>query len=174
MKEGHIFSWISPGIELRDTSKYGKGVFAARPIKKDDTLIIFGGYVLTREEEEQLPESIRDIAIQIAPNHVMGIVSEDQLAATDYVNHSCNPNAGIRGQISLVAIRDIKMGEEITFDYGTVLFRIDGAPKYELSCLCGAPNCRKKITQEDWMIPELQEKYKDYFPYYIKEKINNL
>ena len=35
-----------------------------------------------------------------------------------YVNHSCDANCGLRGEITCIAIRDIKAGEEITQDYG--------------------------------------------------------
>jgi len=165
---------MNSSLMAKDTSKYGKGIFAAKPIKKNSPLMVFGGYVLTRDEEVKLPLDVRDIAIQIDRDLVIGVLTRKELASTDYVNHSCEPNAGIKGQISLVAMRDIKKGEEITFDYGTVVYRQKGAPKYELICLCGSKSCRKKITQYDWKIPSLQKKYRGYFPYYIQEDIDNL
>lgn len=134
--------------------------------------MVFGGYVLTRKEEDQLPERIRDVGIMIDRDLVMGITSTAQLSDTDYVNHSCNPSAGIKGQISLVAMRSIRKDEEITFDYGTVLYRAKKSPKYELACSCGSTNCRGKITQSDWKLPSLQKKYRGFFPYYIQEEIN--
>jgi SET domain-containing protein len=173
-KINHSYSWMNNGLYVKNTPKYGNGVFAKKNIKKDTLLIVFGGYVLTREEEEKLPIEIRDIAITIDKNLVLGVIKKEQLTNTDFVNHSCEPNAGIRGQISLVAMKDIKKGEEITFDYGTVLYRAKGAPKYELNCLCGSKNCRGKITQSDWMLPELQKKYTKYFPYYILDEITKL
>ncbi len=169
-----VFSWINDNLSARDTVKYGKGVFANNKIEKGELLLVFGGYVMTRGEEDALPEKIRDIAIRITPNHVIGVIDEDQLAETEFVNHSCEPNAGIKGQISLVAMRDIEVDEEITFDYGTVLFDLKGGPAYELDCFCGKKNCRGKITQNDWRLPALQKKYKGFFPYYIEEKINEV
>lgn len=167
------FSWLHHNLEVKDV-EYGRGVFANAPFKKDELLMMFGGYILTRNEEEKLPEEIRDVAIQVAPDFVLGIINTGELSYTDCVNHSCSPNSGIRGQISLVAMRDIQKGEEITFDYGTVLYRIDGAPEYKLECLCGSTNCRKVITQSDWKIPELQQRYKGYFPYYIEDSIRDM
>jgi SET domain-containing protein len=172
--EKKTYSWMDERLAVKDTPKYGKGVFASEPIEKNSPLMVFGGYVLTRKEEVKLPLEIRDIAIQIDKDLVIGVLTKKEVTNTDYVNHSCDPNSGIKGQISLVAMRNIKEGEEITFDYGTVLYREKGAPKYELKCLCGSKNCRGKITQYDWQIPSLQEKYKDFFPYYIKEEIAKL
>jgi uncharacterized protein len=169
-----MYSWMDSRLVVKDTPKYGKGVFALKLIKKNSPLIVFGGYVLTRKEEVKLPLKIRDIAIQIDKDLVMGVLTKEELTSTDYVNHNCDPNSGIKGQISLVAMRDIKKDEEITFDYGTVLYRIKGAPKYELKCFCGSKNCRKKITQSDWKNPLLHKKYKSYFPYYIQEEIAKL
>ncbi len=163
---------MSEALESKETERCGKGTFAVAPIKKDQLLLVFGGHVLTREEECRLPEKIQDIAIQIEKNLVLGVCTEDELGNSDYVNHCCEPNTGIKGQISLVALRNIEVGEEITFDYGTVIYQNEGAPYYELKCECGAKNCRKKITQHDWKLPALQEKYKGYFPYYIQEAIN--
>ena len=168
------YSWMNNVLFVKHTLKYGKGIFAKKMIKKDTLLMVFGGYILTRKEENKLPIDIRDAAIQIEKDLVLGIIDKNQLRSTDYLNHSCEPNAGIKGQISLLAMRDINKGEEITFDYGTVLYRIKGAPKYELKCLCGSKNCRGKITQYDWMLSRLHIKYKEYFPYYILDEINKL
>lgn len=69
----------------------------------------------------------------------------------NFVNHSCNPNAGIRIEdlsdgtknSLLLAIKEIKEGEEITIDYSTTQFEewtFEG-------CRCGQPNCRGKMTE---------------------------
>jgi SET domain-containing protein len=165
---------MNENLIAKETQKFGIGVFAKKALRKGTLLMVFGGYVLTRNEEEKLPLRIRDIAITIDRNMVIGVTNAKQLSNADYVNHSCDPNSGIKGQISLVAMRNIKKGEQITFDYGTVLFRGRGVPKYELSCMCESRNCRKKITQYDWKLPDLQKRYKGFFPYYIQEEIDKL
>lgn len=171
---GRMHSWMDSRLVVRNTPNYGNGVFANKHISQGSLLMVFGGYVLTRKEESQLPLQIRDAPIQIERDLVIGVLTEDDVASTDFVNHSCDPNTGIKGQISLVAMRDIESGEEITFDYGTVLYRAEGAPNYELECLCGSENCRGKITQYDWQLPALQKKYEGYFPYFIQEEINGI
>jgi hypothetical protein len=54
----YTFSWMSPKLEVRDTGKYGKGLFTRNNIRKNELLCVFGGYVMTRREEELLPETI--------------------------------------------------------------------------------------------------------------------
>jgi len=86
----------------------------------------------------------------------------------DYVNHCCNPNAGLSGQIALVAMRDIQPGEEICFDYAMS----DTRPYDEFACDCGAPNCRRHVTGSDWQLPELQKRYAGYFAPHVQRKID--
>jgi uncharacterized protein len=88
----------------------------------------------------------------------------------DAFNHSCDPNAGLYGQICLVAMRPIAADEEVCFDYAMS----DSNPYDEFACGCGTPLCRKQITAEDWMRPDLQVRYKDYFSPYLKRRIDAL
>jgi hypothetical protein len=72
-------------------------------------------------------------------------------------------------------MRDIQAGEEITFDYGTTVSVSVGSDMiFEMDCACGSPCCRKTITEQDWMLPELQVRYKGYFSQYIQNKIEKL
>ena len=71
-------------------------------------------------------------------------------------------------------MRDIAAGEEITFDYATVLCG-DADPvigAYSLPCTCGTPGCRGTITSQDWKRQELREKYRGWFSWYLQEKID--
>ena len=87
----------------------------------------------------------------------------------DFINHSCNPNCGIKGHLQIVAMRDIESGEEITFDYA-----MTESSDYSMDCKCGAKNCRKTITGNDWKLPILQKRYNGYFSNYIQIKLMNL
>jgi hypothetical protein len=42
-----------------------------------------------------------------------------------------------------------------------------------MQCVCGSEKCRRKITEEDWRLPELRRRYKGYFSQYLQEKIDN-
>lgn len=74
-----------------------------------------------------------------------------------YLNHSCEPNAGIKNNRHLVAMRPIKKGEEIVFDYA--MNNIDG---WKMECECGSKNCRKVVLTFDALDNETKEKYRDY------------
>jgi hypothetical protein len=86
----------------------------------------------------------------------------------DYVNHSCNPNAGLSGQIGLVAMRDIKIGEEVCFDYAMC----DTMPYDEFDCGCGSANCRGHVSGNDWQKPELQKRYAGFFSPHVQRRID--
>lgn len=171
MKNEKSFDWTNLKLKVRKTMNYGKGVFAGENIKRGEVLSIAGGYVMTTKEELKLPEEIRDSGLQIAKNFVL---SGPGIETSSYFNHSCNPNAGFRGQIFLEAMRDIKKGEEITFDYAMCLYRAKGEKPYKFKCLCGSPNCRGYVTDSDWKIPELQKNYKGYFQYFLQDEINKI
>ena len=164
------FSWMNPKLEVRKTEERGDGVFAQKNIKKDELMAVFGGYVLTLEEENKLTEGLTDTGVQIHDNFVL--TSKESKEDSDYFNHSCNPNVGFKGQIFLVAMRDIEPNEEVAFDYAMVLYGNNESDEYGFKCLCGSKNCRGHITEDDWKIPELQKKYDGYFQYFLQEKIN--
>src|SRR3989338_6571639 len=164
-----MFSWTNPKLALKESQAHGKGNFAAEPIKKGELIMAFGGYVMTREEERALPPEINDNGIFITPDLVIGIKKISEAEPATFVNHSCDPNAGIKGQIFLIAMRDISAVEEITFDYAMALHRSPGDPPYSFECSCGTPVCRTHVTDEDWKPPELRKKYSCYFQYYLEE-----
>jgi hypothetical protein len=90
--------------------------------------------------------------------------------AADFLNHSCNPNAGMSGQIAVVAMRGIHPGEEVCIDYAMV----DGSPYDEFECHCGEPECRGAVTGDDWARPELWERYRGHFSPYLQRRIETL
>lgn len=170
MKPKLTFSWMNPKLEVKDTIKYQKAVFAMSDIKKGEMLAIFGGHILTLKEEESLPKKYNDTGMQISEDFVL--TSKYNKEDTDCFNHSCDPNAGINGQIFLVAMRNIKRGEEVTFDYAMVTYKSKNARNYKFKCLCGSKNCRGVLTNNDWKNPVLQKKYKGYFQYYLQKIID--
>ncbi len=167
-------SWLNPNLEKRNSDAHGWGIFAKADIRKDERLAIFGGKIMLIDDMYQIPENMQAYTMQIEERFVLGpasIIPED----TDFFNHSCDPNSGFRGQVFLVAMRDIKAGEEITFDYCMTVSESAGSDMvFEMNCTCGSPHCRKTITEQDWMLPELQVRYKGYFSQYIQDKTEKL
>lgn len=72
------------------------------------------------------------------------------------LNHSCDPNTWLNN-MDMVARRDIASGEELTMDYA--MFCGPGMAGFE--CQCGADNCRRVVMSTDYLLPELQERYRD-------------
>jgi SET domain-containing protein len=167
----NVFSWMNPKLEVRETEKMGKGIFAKKKIKKDEILAIFGGYIVSAKDEEKLPAEFRDHGVQISEDFILTVKKKSEIESGGYFNHSCNPNAGYNGQIFLVSMREIKINEEITFDYGMVLHKSKNRKAYKIKCLCGSENCRGYITDYDWKLKELQKKYEGYFQWYLQKKI---
>jgi hypothetical protein len=95
------------------------------------------------------------------------LLSGDVPEAGDMINHSCEPNCGISGTSSVQALRDIEIGEELSFDYAMS----DSSQYDEFTCACGKDKCREKITGMDWQKKDLQAKYSKYFSAYIESLI---
>jgi uncharacterized protein len=115
-----------------------------------------------RVEAEVSPAEIQiEDDLYIAP--VTAAEVEDNILC---LNHSCDPNVGVRGQITFVAMRDVEVGAELTIDYAM----IDGDPAERMECSCGSASCRKLITGDDWRLPELQRRYAGYFSRYIADR----
>jgi len=87
------------------------------------------------------------------------------------INHSCDANVWFHGsENKFLARRDIKKGEEVTYDYGTT----ECNPKWSMNCLCGLPCCRGRITGDDWKNFEFREKFKGHFFGGVQGKIAEL
>ena len=146
----------------------GYGVFAREPVEAGELLVVWSGRVVTPEQLAQFsPEMLRR-SVQVEENLYLTSICPDEPA--DYINHSCNPNAGMSGQIAVVAMRVIAPGEEVSIDYAMC----DGTPYDEFDCQCGAPNCRGHVTGDDWSRPELWERYAGYFSPYLQRRIDRL
>lgn len=165
MTDGN-FSYFSPKLSTYpDPEKGGFGVRAVAAIQKDELLAVFGGRIV-RLDEAADPQSLK--LIQVEEGLYLETMTPGEPA--DCFNHSCQPNAGMSGQVALVAMRDIAPGEEVTFDYAMS----DGSDYDEFLCSCGAPECRGKVTGDDWRRPELWARYAGYFSPYLQRRINSI
>ncbi len=163
-------TWFSEKVEKRTSSIEGRGLFALTDISAGEIVVVKGGTVMTRGERDALEEVMGPSEIQIADDLFIGPVTpETREEGMMHLNHSCDPNIGIRGQISFVTIRPVKAGEELAFDYA-----MGDHDDWEMTCQCGADMCRGVISGYDWRMPELQKKYRGYFSLYLQEKIDRL
>lgn len=159
-------SYLAPALASRPVNG-GRGVYARRRIRAGEVLAVWGGEVMPERRFGQLPPEVQRISVQVEEDLYLAPSRE---GPAEWFNHSCEPNAGMMGQIALVAMRDIEAGEEICYDYAMS----DGSPYDEFECQCGAPNCRTRITGNDWRLPELWERYEGYFSPYLQRRIDRL
>ena len=165
---GRPTCYASPRIEGRECGeKGGRGVFAREPIARGELLVVFAGSVLEGEELPGLPPGQRRLVLQVDENHYL--LSEVEGWA-DWVNHCCEPNAGLRGQVTLVAMRDIEAGEEICYEYAMS----DGSAYDDFECRCERAACRGQVSGNDWMLEELWERYRGHFSPYLQARIDAL
>jgi SET domain-containing protein len=158
-------SWLTPRAELRDAGRKGLGIFAVEPIARGETVAGWGGQIFGRADFDRLDADRRSHSIQIDTD--LYLVSPKTLEPADYANHSCEPNAGLLGNVLVVAMTDIAPGEEICFDYAMC----DAADYDEFVCECGTPKCRRLVTGADRKRPELQARYAGYFSSYLATRI---
>lgn len=143
----------------------GRGTVATEQIAAGEVIAAFGGRCVTRDEFDLLPTSQQVRSIQIEDSLFLAGGAEPEPA--DFINHSCDPTGAMRGSTVLVALRDIDAGEAITYDYATS----DGSDYDEFECACQSALCRGKVTGHDWMLPELQLRYRGSFSPYIAVRI---
>ena len=127
----------------------GLGLFATSFIPTDTPILSFRGPLL-------------DLAAVLAKGDRSGdVVQVDHARYIDteppglYVNHSCDPNAGIRHGFSLVAIRPILPDEQIFFDYSTTM--LDRL--WTMACRCGTSNCRGTVLDFDLLPQHVARRY---------------
>ena len=161
-------SWISPKASKGGPSPIeGRGVHALQSIGAGEVVAVKGGHIVDQTTVQSLPEAIRNSQFRIADDLFMAALDEDEYEAVMmFVNHSCDPNIGMAGNVVLVAVRGISPGEELTIDYA--LF--DDSDEV-MECRCGTASCRGTITGKDWARPDLQERYKGSFSWWVEHKI---
>jgi len=161
-------SYLSPHVVVAAHPAWGLGALAAQRIPAGSVVAAFGGRVAVRDEIDHLPTERQARSIQVEDRLYLEAAAEPEDA--DRVNHSCEPNCGMRGSNVLVAMRDVEQGEWLTFDYGTC----DGSDYHEFECLCGAATCRGKVTGNDWMLPDVQLRLRGWFSPYLAARIADL
>lgn len=139
----------------KNTGRYGKGVFAARDIKKGEVIHVLSGKKMTVRDfikKVNSDEENIDDPLQVGKRTYIDL---DEVSRT--FNHNCNPNAILRKRSELFAIKDISSGEEITYDYSLTI-----APtEWKMKCECGSENCRK-ILGDVLSIPKnILKKYRE-------------
>ena len=147
-------------------NRFGKCLIVNEDIKKDEIIAEFDGKIYEVEKATELPkdlpENVVDHAIQFEEHKW-----KDSNGYARYINHSCEPNCGIKGLFTIVAMRDIKEGEELLWDYD-----MTEDSDWRMNCLCSMPSCRKIIGAFSLLPQNVREKYKGYVSDWLVKKYN--
>jgi HAMP domain-containing protein len=147
-------------VHIRQTDR-GRGVFAARSFRRGELILGATGTVISHQTE---------YSIQIDRERHL-----DTDPPARYLNHSCDPNAGVRtnenGLPDFIARRDIQADEEITYDYAMTEFRHYERQRpeldFDLTCRCGSKNCRGKLGYYSELSDELKATYRGLVSAYL-------
>jgi len=147
-------------LDIRDVAE-GRGVFAGELIPASTLVARFSGPFLTYAQTDA-----STYALQIGPDLYIG----ESGGVDDLFNHSCDPNAWVRIEgtsAELWALRDIPPGEEICFDYSTIMDEDD----FTMRCACGSPRCRGTIGDGRDLPADVWERYErlGILPGYVRE-----
>ncbi|MDO8643039.1 MAG: SET domain-containing protein-lysine N-methyltransferase [Candidatus Woesearchaeota archaeon] len=150
-------------LEIKKSKIAGNGVFAIKKIARGQTICFFTGELCTLDEViKRCNKGVEK------PSDPLGVEDDEYLDLDEMsrtFNHSCNPNSFIRGKTELVALKDIKIGEEINYDYSTTMNdnkeKIEKAGRilWTCKCHCGSKNCRGIIDQFKTLPKRIQREY---------------
>lgn len=157
--------WVARKVRVFSSKIEGRGVVAINDIKRGEVILVYGGVIVPESDWKKYEGELGQYGIQISDGFHICPTTEKELDETGVVNHSCEPTAGFADALTLVAIRKIRKGEEITIDYAFC----ESYP-FMIKCNCGSRACRGVITGNDWKIKKLQQRYGSYFSPYLKKR----
>ncbi len=144
-------------IEVRNSGIHGWGVFAAKDIKKGTKIIEYVGEKITKKESDKRADEQFEKGEnkRLEEGHVYIFELDDEYDidgnvkwnTARLINHSCGPNCETEDNENFIwieAMKDIKKGEEITYNYGYDLDCYEDHP-----CKCGSENCIGFILAEE-------------------------
>lgn len=150
-------------IEIRESPISGAGVFARERIPTGETVCFLTGESCTLDEMIRMVNAGLEAASDPLQVDIEEYLDLDELPRT--FNHSCSPNAYVRGRNELVAMWDIGEDEEIVFDYSTTMndnvqkILDAGRELWTCECACGSDRCRGKIDQFRTLPEDTRDSY---------------
>ncbi|MGE5306234.1 MAG: SET domain-containing protein [Alphaproteobacteria bacterium] len=141
---------------VRRSPIHGRGVFALVRIPKGTRIIEYKGERISHQEADE-----RYSELHANSPHTMLFIVNDEIVidatrhgnSARWINHSCAPNCEIADdddRIFIDAARDIRPGEELSYDYNLQIGEPHtAAAKREHACFCGARGCRGTMLGEE-------------------------
>ncbi len=132
-----------------------RGLYASKNIKTGEKIIEYIGRLISKKEAETNSkfDNKKDIYL-FNINEKWDLDGDYRWNTARLINHSCNPNCEVEGnglKLWIVAIKDIKKGEELSYDYG---FSYSKEDLKNFVCRCGSKKCCGYIVRESsrWRI----------------------
>lgn len=122
------------------------------------------GLVVSREGELDLGHPRGIVGVRIRAYYDRYIVPRKSSHGW-FLNHSCEPNSGILGRTSIVALCNISRGEQVTIDYSTNI----GWDGFTMGCRCGDRNCRRVIRSYKYLTDKHKSFYGRHVSPYLQE-----
>lgn len=142
-------------VGMHPVEGVGKALYAKQFIAKGSYILTFCGPLVNDEEATKRDMEnfgrIMGNEMQIGEDFYIYLQEPGRL-----INHSCEPNAGIKNDTILTAVKDIQKGEEICFDYSSTM---DEGEIWAMECLCGESNCRGFAADFRTLPAETRAKY---------------
>lgn len=146
-------------VELRRSSRHGRGVFARREIAAGEPVLTFGGRLVVADDIAD------DVSGMQVGSRLWLVSAAGESSIDDFVNHGCEANTGFTdGSVSLRALRTIRAGEEVLWDYSTSIR--DAA--WSVPCRCGAATCRGTICGFDGLARDVQARLRPLALAYLR------
>ena len=155
---------------LRESSIHASGCYTTTRIKKKTFIVEYTGPHISKKRADDLYENARRTYL-FGLDDGKHVVDGTGIAA--FINHSCVPNCEtdeVDGQIWIIALRDIKAGEELTYDYNLY----DGGDDDSAVCRCGAKGCRGAMYSEEELAKRAKAAAKKRKPKRVSKKAKPL
>jgi SET domain-containing protein len=152
---------MSSKFEVRRSKIHGSGVFAAKNIKKGEFIIEYKGLLRSHQEVDAAYDGEDETGHTFLFTLNEDFVVDANIKGNEarWINHSCDPNCDSehvdaedgdksKDRIEIKALRDIKTGEELSYNYGIRLSERHTSKLKKLwACLCGSPKCSGTMLQ---------------------------
>jgi hypothetical protein len=159
--------WLHPEAAVGPSLIAGRGLLAGASISAGAVVSRLGGRLVSGADLRALLEAAEGYVDTISVDEDIHLVLPPG-TPNHFANHSCEPNLGWSDEYTLVALRDIAAGEELTHDYATST----ADPAFVLWCHCETYRCRQVIEGTDWQIPQLQKRYAGQWIPYLQRRID--
>lgn len=150
--ENHLF--------VNESNIAGTGLFTSKDIKKGEVAFVMKG--------PKIKFHPKDWEESMATPNIVGLDQDlymEPISPYVFINHHCDPNLAVEDDsVSYIALRDIKAGDELTFDYS-----ISEYSDWEMLCSCSSPKCRKVIQSVDKLPVDFFVKYFPLIPKYFQK-----